>query len=189
MLVTAVLDEVPVPLVMVNSINEILLCNTAARAIFNVTASVIGSPISNYLPGYDPCDALVKGSTRQVEGRTRTGQALHLLLEVKELGLYNHKPLYLLNICSIPGLSNDNMDSLVAPNVDVISGNHLDEQQSDMVRQLSHDLRTPLTSILGALTLLTTLDEDNHSRDTDRLIYIALENSVRMKSLIDSMVL
>ena len=57
-----------------------------------------------------------------------------------------------------------------------------EEKKSDLIMYMAHDLKTPLTSIIGYLTLLT--DEKNISKESqEKYIKIALDKSLRVEEL------
>ena len=56
------------------------------------------------------------------------------------------------------------------------------QKKNDLIMYMAHDLKTPLTSIIGYLTLLT--DEKDISKDTqEKYIKIALDKSLRVEEL------
>lgn len=59
----------------------------------------------------------------------------------------------------------------------------IQQQKNDMIMYMAHDLKTPLTSVLGYLTLLN--DEKEISDETrQRYIHVALEKAYRLEELI-----
>lgn len=59
-----------------------------------------------------------------------------------------------------------------------------EQKKSDLIMYMAHDLKTPLTSIIGYLTLLS--DEKNISKESqEKYIKIALDKSLRVEELIN----
>lgn len=59
-----------------------------------------------------------------------------------------------------------------------------EQKKNDLIMYMAHDLKTPLTSIIGYLTLLN--DEKNISKDLqEKYIKIALDKSLRVEELIN----
>mgnify|MGYP001851935151 CR=1 FL=1 len=59
-----------------------------------------------------------------------------------------------------------------------------EQKKNDLIMYMAHDLKTPLTSIIGYLTLLN--DEKNISRELqEKYIKIALDKSLRVEELIN----
>lgn len=68
---------------------------------------------------------------------------------------------------------------------DISRRKEMDRMKSEFVSTVSHELRTPLTSIRGALGLLAGGAVGKLPPEGERLIGIALNNSVRLVSLIN----
>ncbi len=65
-----------------------------------------------------------------------------------------------------------------------LTANLAEQRKNDLVVYLAHDLKTPLTSVIGYLTLLR--DENKMSEELRvRYLSIALEKSERLEALID----
>lgn len=60
------------------------------------------------------------------------------------------------------------------------------ERQDEFITNISHDLRTPLTSIMGYLRLLHDVKYDNKEQH-DEYIKIAFSKSEQLKNLIESL--
>ncbi|EJR30067.1 hypothetical protein IIE_04813 [Bacillus cereus VD045] len=60
------------------------------------------------------------------------------------------------------------------------------ERQDEFITNISHDLRTPLTSIMGYLRLLRDVKYDNKEQH-DEYIKIAFSKSEQLKNLIESL--
>ena len=59
-----------------------------------------------------------------------------------------------------------------------------EQKKNDLIMYMAHDLKTPLTSIIGYLTLLS--DEKNISKESqEKYIKIALDKSLRVEELIN----
>jgi PAS domain S-box-containing protein len=76
-------------------------------------------------------------------------------------------------------------DHFVSQIVDVTKQRQLSELKSEFVATVSHKLRTPLTSVLGALTLLSSMNDEPFSDEAQRLLYIAQENGNRLHALVN----
>lgn len=69
--------------------------------------------------------------------------------------------------------------------VDVTEQRRLQDLKSEFIATVSHELRTPVTSILGALKLLSARPEDHLSEQAQKLVGISLQNSERLKQLVN----
>ena len=82
--------------------------------------------------------------------------------------------------------SGDNRQ-IVIQLVDISERIKLEKMKSEFVSTISHELRTPITSIHGALSLVTRGKLGNLSRDVETLLQIAYRNSQRLGLLIDDL--
>ena len=69
--------------------------------------------------------------------------------------------------------------------VDVTERKRIDRLKSEFVATVSHELRTPLTSIAGSLKLLESGAIGQLPGPVERLVGIALDNSLRLSRLVD----
>lgn len=94
-----------------------------------------------------------------------------------------------LDIVSVPIFSDKEiLKGIVLALYDVTKFKQLDIMRKDFVANVSHELKTPITSIKGfAETLLTIAPEDQEARED--FLKIVLSESNRMKQLIDQLLL
>lgn len=76
-------------------------------------------------------------------------------------------------------------DHCISQIVDITEQRHLQELKSQFVATVSHELRSPLTSVLGSVSLLSALEQELLSDDGKRLLRIAQENGSRLHALIN----
>lgn len=60
----------------------------------------------------------------------------------------------------------------------------LDQIRKDLISRVSHELKTPIMSISGALEMLLNLHKDNFQKDQIELLHIIIKNNERLESLI-----
>ncbi|MHA2074627.1 MAG: PAS domain S-box protein, partial [Candidatus Hodarchaeales archaeon] len=63
----------------------------------------------------------------------------------------------------------------------------LEELRKDIITRVSHELKTPMTSIYGANQILTRLYMDEIGEEAQKYIEIGLRGTLRMKQLIDNL--
>ncbi|MFW9896514.1 MAG: PAS domain S-box protein, partial [Candidatus Thorarchaeota archaeon] len=63
----------------------------------------------------------------------------------------------------------------------------LEELRKDIITRVSHELKTPMTSIYGANQILTRLYLDQIGEEAQKYVEIGLRGSLRMKQLIDNL--
>ncbi|MCP1198575.1 ATP-binding protein [Notoacmeibacter sp. MSK16QG-6] len=68
---------------------------------------------------------------------------------------------------------------------DITTQKRNERMKNEFVATVSHELRTPLTSIHGALSLLASGSQGKMPESVDRLLGLALQNSERLKNLVD----
>ena len=76
-------------------------------------------------------------------------------------------------------------DHCISQIVDITEQQRLQELKTQFVATVSHELRSPLTSVLGSVSLLSTLEHEVLSEDGKRLLRIAQENGRRLHALIN----
>lgn len=62
-----------------------------------------------------------------------------------------------------------------------------EEQKNDLIVYLAHDLKTPLTSIIGYLSLIEESHDVLPEKEKDHFAHIAYEKSLRMEVLVDEL--
>jgi signal transduction histidine kinase len=70
---------------------------------------------------------------------------------------------------------------------DITDRKHLEKQKQDFLNTVSHDLRTPLTSIKESLMLISSGSVGSVSSDQKEFLSLALKNIDRLKRMIDSL--
>jgi len=131
----AVLREAQEAIVLVDEGDNILLCNTAAHAALDLTeADLLRRPISEAIP---------HPSLREMLAQARdTGNATHSEIPLKDGRTFNAQ------LTPIEGVGR------VLMMQDITHLKELDRIKSEFVATVSHDLRTPLTTIQGYIELL-----------------------------------
>ena len=81
----------------------------------------------------------------------------------------------------------DDMPITIGVVRDISERKHNDELKTQFISTVSHELRTPLTSIAGALGILNSGSLGKHTDQQQKLITIALHNSLRLQCLINDL--
>ena len=63
----------------------------------------------------------------------------------------------------------------------------LHELRKDIITRVSHELKTPMTSIYGAIQILTKLDLEEISEEAQKYVEIGHRGCLRLKELIDNL--
>ena len=70
---------------------------------------------------------------------------------------------------------------------DITRIKHLEKMQKEFVANVSHELKTPLTSIMGFIETLQKMLSDNNKEGADKFLNIIEKNVGRMVALIDDL--
>lgn len=140
--IDAVLDEIPQPILTVDSEKTIIYSNNMAASILNKKKDeIIGKKLFEVFDSYELLST--------VEKAIENGETLE-----SEVSFYYPSKRYY-NLIVSPILRNKSKMFLIVM-IDVTKERHLDEMRKEFITNVSHELRTPLTSIHGwAETLLS----------------------------------
>jgi two-component system, LuxR family, sensor kinase FixL len=190
----AILDEVFDAIITVDKSGNIQSFNHAAETIFGYRADdILHKPIqqiipapraaplasihaqnhtpnhsSNHTVNYVSMGAYNMGTSQELVGLRRNGKAFPIEFAISEL-LMNNDYIYI-------GVVRD-----------ISERKRNDELKNQFISTVSHELRTPLTSISGALSILNSGSLGKHSEQQQKLIAIALNNSMRLQYLINDL--
>ena len=130
-------------------------------------------------PGDDSVDELLEavtaavGDARQKRGIVKRCVEIHL----------DRKRTY--TIAAGPAVPGGPDDGTAVVAVDITEAFRAGPREGEAIRQLGHDLRTPLTSMCGAVELLQTGRMGKLTSEQTRLLSLLQEGLERMLSLID----
>jgi signal transduction histidine kinase len=156
--------QAPNPIVMTDQHHRILSINRAALTLFGVRASVIGQPLGDVLPYPEIIEIL----------RSTIHQRPH------EITLPSQ------NTYSITISHVSNVGSILIFN-DITTLKDISHKKSELVSNLSRDLRSPLTTILGYVELLERIGELNEQQQNfvGRIIFSVQSITTLINNLLD----
>jgi signal transduction histidine kinase/DNA-binding response OmpR family regulator len=157
----AVLDGSPNPILIVNHSGETLSCNPAARELFSISAGPVGEPRLEDVTGVPRLGELV------AQGRVVT----------EEIALAEST--FLTSTAPIVGVGS------VIVMQDITYLKELDKAKSEFVTTVSHDLRSPLASIIGFTELLSEVGP--LSERQQEFVDLTTEAAKNMKRMIDDL--
>ena len=176
----ATIDSFPDPIVVVDPGGRVELANPAARILFGVGPTTTDDPG----PIWQPPEAL----------RQPLGEALRIQQSYQPEGfdqavtfrLENEDHTYLPQIRPIRDASGDTLGAAVVLN-DVTRFRLLDQFKSDLVATVSHELKTPLTSVRLAVHVLLEETIGPLTPKQTELLVDARDSSERLLALIDQL--
>jgi signal transduction histidine kinase len=128
-------------------------------------------------PGDDSVDELLEAVTAAVEDARQKRGTVKRCVEIH----LDRKRTY--TIAAGPAAGADAGTAVVA--VDITEAFRAGPKEGEAIRQLGHDLRTPLTSMCGAVELLQTGRMGRLTSEQTRLLSLLQQGLERMLSLID----
>jgi two-component system, OmpR family, sensor histidine kinase VicK len=169
----AVLTSMVEGVVVTDRNNRVVLFNPAAQKLFElVPYQVVGEPIEQVcsMGGFDSLNARIL----ELEGeRGSSGSKEDLEVKGKRLTCY---------LCSLSDEAGD-YAGLVISVRDVTVEQEVDRMKTEFISTVSHELKTPLTSMKGSLQLLLT--RGKWLTDTERqLLTVCFRNTQRLIRLI-----
>ncbi len=134
--------DIPVPMLVVDNDDKLLMCNTAALPILNKGGKMnpVGNPIKE-LTTYETLLELI--------------ELARMHIEVKGQLVLNDSRVFQVNISKV----SDN--ELAVAMYDITRLNKRYENRGELINTMSHDLRSPLTAILSYVELMARVGELN----------------------------
>ncbi len=173
----AILDDVFDAIITINQYGKIKSFNHAAETIFGYQEKeIIDTNIDRLIPEllnsnpdiYQTTHSYTIGAGQELSGLRRNGKEFPIDFAISKLSIEN-EPIYI-------GVVRDISDR-----------KHNEELKNQFISTVSHELRTPLTSIAGALGILNSGSLGKHADPQQKLIDIALNNSIRLQKLINDL--
>jgi signal transduction histidine kinase len=189
------LDAMPVGALALDASGRIQSCNAAAAALFGCAVhKLMGQRLANVLPALDalrqaadgPAETLAQSHILQTHGLQSHVLQTHILqaqrldgatfpLEVRWQRPSSHP--------AASAASDKHLTIFVLR--DVREQQRVDRMPSDFVSVVSHALRAPLTSIRGAMSMLSDGSTGTLPADAQRLIHSATTECERLMALVD----
>ena len=148
---------------------KIVLINLAARDIFNVEEEVIGKPLINITQNYKLED-LIDQALNEFESVT---EEIELLLPEERT----------FRVRLAPIIREDKAIGVVVSLRDITDIRQLQQMRTEFVSNVSHELKTPLTSIKGYVETLLETDPDKDTYDS--FLEVINDETNRLELLID----
>lgn len=173
-----------------DNLGQIQFANAGAIKLLGFTETAL---LAQYLERFICHEGLAQA------GKTRLRQQLQMLsdaslptdylveFETQLQPLSGDKVDVLLQLRPLIGEAQSASRQLLILATDISKRKQLERLQNEFVATISHEFRTPLTSILGSLTLLTQRYADNFSDKARKLLEVSLNSSYRLKYLVNDL--
>lgn len=185
----ATIDAVPGGLVIYGQKAEVLRANPTAKSMLGLTPEMVALPFERQISKMDiktpegkPIGWEQSSTFRALQGHTVLGETF----VIRPIG---RSPIWALaSAAPIKSRSGEVIGAVLAF-TDITQLHELQEQQEDLVRTVSHDLRTPLTVIISQAQIIEKLlartgQDGKLKRSTDAIV----TGGLRMNALIQDLV-
>jgi PAS domain S-box-containing protein len=170
----AIIESIMSPIIVTDDENKIIMLNKSAERVFDIKEKkVINRQFLDGIKNEDVFNIIQKTRNSNEELRT---------FEDIEIGKDEDKTYYRITTSPIWFTDNENLGTVTIMQ-DITKYKELDEMKTDFISNVSHEFRTPLTSILMATGLL--LDGNYHiSEEVKELLTIIKEDGNKLDSLV-----
>jgi PAS domain S-box-containing protein len=177
----AIIHSIPDPVVVTDAQRVVTMLNAAAARLFRCSPEAARSRHFLEVVGSKEALTRLEQAAQSTDEAEAEGPETPLLLEVGGQARYFH-----LEATPIPGTGGDT-GGFVALFVDVTRFEEVDRLKSDFVATVSHEFRTPLTSITMAAALLKE-ERIGKLNDQQRQLLTALaEDAARLTNLVSEL--
>jgi two-component system phosphate regulon sensor histidine kinase PhoR len=167
--IEAIVSNIGDGIIAVDLNKKIVLINLAARNIFNIHDQVVGEPLLNITQNYK-LEELIEEALSEEKS---IAEEIELLLPEERI----------FRIRLAPIIRNDNRTGIVVSLRDITDMRQLQQMRTEFVSNVSHELKTPLTSIKGYVeTLLETKPDQEIYQN---FLEIIADETNRLELLID----
>lgn len=175
-LLDGILDSIPLAILAADRSGRILITNPNAEILFGFRRiDVIDEPIEAAVPAFRELFEAVRGTQRvqerEIEHETG-GAKLQIGITASPLGFAGTRPFGVVFVCR---------DLRVSREIQKLR--ELDALKTDFVHHVSHELKTPLTAMLGSLDLLR-MEKDSFTPAQAELLDVVFQGARRLGALV-----
>jgi len=169
-----IIESIKSPIIVTNDENKIIMMNKSAERVFDVKEKAVINR--------DFLDAIKQEKVFNMIQEAFNSTEPYKDFEDIELGDNQHRAYYRITISPIWFTDIENLGAVTIMQ-DITKFKELDEMKTDFISNVSHEFRTPLTSICMAVGLL--LDGKLHiNEDEKELLTIIKEDSDKLDNLV-----
>lgn len=171
----SIVKSISNPLIVLDSDFRCILVNNSCENYFNIEEkSIIGKHILDFIPNKDLFNFIYEAKEERFQGKT------------KIMSFDEEKYIFNISISTIINMNSD-LNGIIIYFQDITKIKKLDHIKFDFVSTLSHELKTPLTSIMMGASML---EEDSILKNKDesgKIIETLQEDSQKLLDMIDNL--
>lgn len=173
-----IVKSIPDPLIVLNADYKIVLLNDACEKLFNITEdSAVNKHFLESIRNGDLYDFITK--VNESENKTTAVETFSFPYENEEL-VFNVTVTTVNNTKTL-------MDGLVILFQDITELKQLEKMKSDFISTISHELKTPLTSITMGISLMKDTNVGELNDKQKEVIDVICEEEERLSELIQNL--
>lgn len=166
---SAILQSMDSGVIAIDNNHNVIIINNYAKKLFNIMEDVVGEKIENICEGVDFKSMFSMRDREFQEFRLRLSSVKVLRVRNADIIIDNHQHI-----------------GVVAVIQDITDLKKLENMRTDFVANVSHELKTPLTSIRGFAETLKDVDDDETK---NKFLNIINEEAERLTRLISDILL
>lgn len=171
----SIVKSISNPLIVLDSNFKCILVNNSCENYFNIAEeNILGEHILNFIPNKDLYDFIYESKKERVQGKT------------KIMSFDEEKYVFNISISTIISMNSD-LNGIIIYFQDITKIKKLDHVKFDFISTLSHELKTPLTSIMMGASMLEEDSIIKNKEESGKIIETLQEDSQKLLDMIDNL--
>jgi PAS domain S-box-containing protein len=171
----SIVKSISNPLIVLDSNFKCILVNNSCENYFNIEEqNILGEHILNFIPNKDLYDFIYESKKERVQGKT------------KIMSFDEEKYVFNISISTIISMNSD-LNGIIIYFQDITKIKKLDHVKFDFISTLSHELKTPLTSIMMGASMLEEDSIIKNKEESGKIIETLQEDSQKLLDMIDNL--
>lgn len=171
----SIVKSISNPLIVLDSNFKCILVNNSCENYFNIEEqNILGKHILDFIPNKDLYDFIYESKRERVQGKT------------KIMSFDEEKYVFNISISTIISMNSD-LNGIIIYFQDITKIKKLDHVKFDFISTLSHELKTPLTSIMMGASMLEEESIIKNKEESGKIIETLQEDSQKLLDMIDNL--
>lgn len=171
----SIVKSISNPLIVLDSNFKCILVNNSCENYFNIEEqNILGEHILDFIPNKDLYDFIYESKKERVQGKT------------KIMSFDEEKYIFNISISTIISMNSD-LNGIIIYFQDITKIKKLDHVKFDFISTLSHELKTPLTSIMMGASMLEEDSIIKNKEESGKIIETLQEDSQKLLDMIDNL--